>query len=126
MSILFNYYFKVILEKLELNNALIYSFIIFLLIVLLKNIIYNLKNKTFLKLNMKIDKNVTNNLINHIIYLPKKVYLNKNVGELSVILNDIYNFKLVISKLFIIFSIYIHIVLPNQTANQFTYLSYDK
>ena len=111
MTILFNYYFKVILEKLELNNVLIYSFIIFLLIVLLKNIIYNLKNKTFLKLNMKIDKNVTNNLINHIIYLPKKVYLNKTVGELSVILNDIYNFKLVISKLFIIFSIDIILIL---------------
>jgi len=105
MTILFNYYFKVILEKLELNNVLIYSFIIFLLIVLLKNIIYNLKNKTFLKLNMKIDKNITNNLINHIIYLPKKEYLNKTVGELSIILNDIYNFKLVISKLFIIFSV---------------------
>lgn len=105
MTILFNYYFKVILEKLELNNVLIYSFIIFLLIVLLKNIIYNLKNKTFLKLNMRIDKTITNNLINHIIYLPKKEYLNKTVGELSIILNDIYNFKLVISKLFIIFSV---------------------
>lgn len=105
MTILFNYYFKVILEKLELNNVLIYSFIIFLLIVLLKNVIYNLKNKTFLKLNMRIDKTITNNLINHIIYLPKKEYLNKTVGELSIILNDIYNFKLVISKLFIIFSV---------------------
>ncbi len=105
MTILFNYYFKVILEKLELNNVLIYSFIIFLLIVLLKNIIYNLKNKTFLNLNMRIDKTITNNLINHIIYLPKKEYLNKTVGELSIILNDIYNFKLVISKLFIIFSV---------------------
>lgn len=105
MTILFNYYFKVILEKLELNNVLVYSFIIFLLIVLLKNVIYNLKNKTFLKLNMRIDKTITNNLINHIIYLPKKEYLNKTVGELSIILNDIYNFKLVISKLFIIFSV---------------------
>ena len=105
MTILFNYYFKVILEKSELNNVLIYSFIIFLLIVLLKNVIYNLKNKTFLKLNMRIDKTITNNLINHIIYLPKKEYLNKTVGELSIILNDIYNFKLVISKLFIIFSV---------------------
>jgi len=54
---------------------------------------------------MRIDKTITNNLINHIIYLPKKEYLNKTVGELSIILNDIYNFKLVISKLFIIFSV---------------------
>ena len=80
MTILFNYYFKVILEKLELNNVLVYSFIIFLLIVLLKNIIYNLKNKTFLKLNMRIDKTITNNLI----MCNKEKLMNPNAFQLGV------------------------------------------
>lgn len=111
LTIFFNYYFKIFLDNITFTNILIRYSLIFIVIVILKNVIYNLKNKSILEFNMKIDKQLTNKLINHIICLPNNVYLNKTIGELSIILNDIYNFKTIIAKLFIIFSIDIVLLL---------------
>lgn len=104
LSLLFNYYLKLILISKKLS-ILIFITIIFIAITIFKNTFNYLKNKLVLKLNVKIDKEITNKIINHIFKLPYKYFIEKESGELVTIIEDVENFKEIITKIFILSSV---------------------
>ena len=101
-SLLFNYYLKTILEYNNNLNLLFIIFIVFLNIALVKNFLNFLKNRLMLKLNTKIDKEITSKVSNHILHLPYEYFNLKQTGELVTIIEDIENFKEVVTKIFIL------------------------
>ena len=99
---IFNYYLKTVLTY---NNHLTFLrliLVIFLNIVILKNVINYIKNKLILNLSTKIDKEITSEVTNHILYLPYEYFISKQAGELVTIIEDIENFKEIITKIFIL------------------------
>lgn len=101
-SLIFNYYLKTVLTY---NNHLTFLrliLVIFLNIVILKNVINYIKNKLILNLSTKIDKEITSEVTNHILYHPYEYFISKQAGELVTIIEDIENFKEIITKIFIL------------------------
>lgn len=102
LSLIFNYYLKTILTYYNKNDLLLAVFLLFFNITLVKNLIFYLKNKLILKLSIKIDKDITKNITNHIFKLPYQYFIKKTSGELVTIIDDIENFKEIITKVFIL------------------------
>lgn len=105
LSLIFNYYLKTVLVYYKNASYLIIIMISFITLIIIKNILYYLKNKLVLKLNIKIDHNTTKKVISHILNLPYKYFITKKSGELLTLVEDIENFKEVITKVFILSSV---------------------
>lgn len=101
-SLLFNYYLTLILSYQESNIFLNSILLIFLNITLFKNFTNYLRNTLILNLSTKIDKEITSNTTDHILNLPYEYFTSKTTGELVTILEDIENFKEIITKVFIL------------------------
>lgn len=101
-SLLFNYYLKTVLVYHNQKKLLFSIFLIFIIISLFKNSINYFKNKLMLDLSIKIDKDITKKVTNHILNLPYEYFLSKTTGELVTIVQDIENFKLIITKVFVL------------------------
>lgn len=102
ISLLFNYYLSLIISNKGDFDLLNIILLVFLNISLLKNFISYIRNNLILNLNNKIDKEVTFKLTNHILNLPYEYFISKTTGELVTILEDIENFKEIITKVFIL------------------------
>lgn len=100
-SLVFNYYLKIVLSYQKIS-ILLEIFIFYFLIVIIKSIINYLKNKLVLDLNIKIDKDITNKVTSHILNLPYNYFITKQSGELVTIIEDIENFKEIVTKVFIL------------------------
>lgn len=105
LSLIFNYYLKTVLVYYKNASYLIIVTVSFITLIIIKNILYYLKNKLVLKLNIKIDHNTTKKVISHIFNLPYKYFISKKSGELLTLVEDIENFKEVITKVFILSSV---------------------
>lgn len=103
-SLIFNYFLKLILEAKNINQVL-RLFILFIVVLIIKNLLDYKKNKKILELNLILDKKITEKVSNHILLLPYKYYISKTTGELLTIIEDIENFKEIISKIFILSSV---------------------
>lgn len=101
LSITYNYYLKIIINSKNFFQ-IIFILVLFTNVSLFKNIMEYIKNKTTYALNLSIDKKITKKVISHIIHLPYKYYKSKKVGELVTIINDIENFKEIITKVFVL------------------------
>lgn len=102
ICLLFNYYLSLIISNKGDFDLLNIILLVFLNISLLKNFISYIRNNLILNLNNKIDKEVTFKLTNHILNLPYEYFISKTTGELVTILEDIENFKEIITKVFIL------------------------
>lgn len=101
LSLIFNYYLKIILTYNKIN-VLILIFIIFINITFLKNIVNYLKNRLILKISKKIDQDITIKVSNHVLNLPYEYFISKTTGELVTIVEDVENFKEIVTKIFIL------------------------
>lgn len=101
ISLIFNYYLKLILSFNRISYLNI-IFIIFINISILKNFINYLRNNILLNLSIKIDEEITKKVTNHILNLPYEYFIKKTTGEMLTIIEDIENFKEVITKVFIL------------------------
>lgn len=102
ISLAFNYYLKLMLAHSDNISFLIYLFIVFVQIAIIKNFLFYIKNIFTYDLNMKIDKDITNRAITHIFNLPYKYFVSKTTGELVTIIEDIDYFKQIVTKIFIL------------------------
>lgn len=101
LSLLFNYYLKIILSSNTYKDTLI-ILLLFINLVLFKNSIKYLKNRLVLNLNLKIDKDITKKVFDHIFYLPYKYFIYKTTGELITIIEDTENFKKIVTNVFVL------------------------
>lgn len=103
-QIFLSFEFKIFLEYV-INYCTIYNLLllglIFLSIVLLKEISSFHRNNLTNKLNHLLDKSMFNEVYNHILSLPYLYYKNRTTGEIISRLNDLTNVRNVISKFII-------------------------
>ena len=102
LSLLFNYYLKLILTYHKNLSIIKLIFISFIIICSFKNFLNYLKNKLVLKLNIKIDKDITKRVLNHLFHLPNRYFDRKTSGEVITIISDIESFKNCIINMFIL------------------------
>ena len=101
LSLLFNYYLKTVLKYNKNSSLLLTILLIFIGLSFLKNFVGYIKNRLILKVSIKIDKDITNSVTNHILNLPYEYFITKTTGELVTIIEDIENFKQIVTKIFI-------------------------
>ena len=101
LSLIFNYYLKLMLSNYNNNSYVLVIFITFLYISIIKNSTNYFKNNVSYNVSQKIDKDITEQVINHIFNLPYEYFNSKTTGELLTIIEDIEYFKEVITKAFI-------------------------
>ena len=101
LSLLFNYYLKTVLKYNKNSSLLITILFIFIGLSLLKNVTGFIKNRLMLKASIKIDKDITSTVTNHILNLPYEYFISKTTGELVTVIEDIENFKQIVTKVFI-------------------------
>ena len=102
LSLLFNYYLKIALKYSNNLNLLTIILVIFINISLIKNFTEFTKNKLMLNLSIKIDKDITEEVTSHILNLPYEYFISKTTGELVTIVEDIENFKQIVTKIFVL------------------------
>ena len=105
LSLSFNYYLKTMLLNYSSLSSYLCVFIFYFIIMTLKNFITYIKNKLMIVLNSNVDKNLASKLSNHIFLLPYKYFQNKTTGELVTLIEDIENFKDIVTNIFIVSSV---------------------
>lgn len=102
LKLLSSFYFKYLIEGIELSKGYLKSIlIIFLVIELTKLVINFLRNKFLIILNCKIDLSLTIDAFKRIISLPYHYYHNRTTGEVVSKINDLGNARDVISKIIV-------------------------
>lgn len=99
-SIAGSYYFKIIIDnftKNSIHNFYIIS-IVFVLILLFKNVSDFFRNQLLLCINEKIDFSLITQTFKHIICLPYNYFKNKTTGEIISRINDLSYIKEMIGK----------------------------
>ena len=102
LSLLFNYYLKIALMYNNNLNLLNIVLVLFINIALLKNFMSFVKNRLMLELSIKIDKDITDDVTYHILNLPYEYFISKTTGELVTMVEDIENFKQIVTKIFVL------------------------
>ncbi|MGE5456203.1 MAG: peptidase domain-containing ABC transporter [Ignavibacteriales bacterium] len=94
-----SFYFKYMIDSISYSkNYLLFLFIIFTSILILKNITIFFRNTLLIYLNQKIDLILTTNTFKQIISLPYHYYRNRTTGEVLSRITDLYSVREMISK----------------------------
>jgi len=100
LKILSSFYFKFIIEGIDLSkNYLRTIFFVFLLISLTKLVLNFLRNKFLIILNCKLDFSLVLDAFKRVISLPYHYYHNRTTGEIISKINDLGNARNFISKI---------------------------
>lgn len=95
-------YFKIILDNINTSyNYLLFIFIIFLIIEIIKLLNTYLRNRLVIFLNQKLDMNISSNVFDKIIDLPYQYYRNRTTGEIVSRFNDLNLIKDTIIKIIV-------------------------
>ena len=95
-------YFKMILDNINTShNYLLFIFIIFLIIEIIKLLNTYLRNRLVIFLNQKLDMNISSNVFDKIIDLPYQYYRNRTTGEIVSRFNDLNLIKDAIIKIIV-------------------------
>lgn len=103
-TIINNYYFKLIIDYILVNYSntfLLAATLLFSTIIFLKNMFNYLRGKMLIKINNFINVNLTNNIIRHIMNLPYRFFKTKPTGEVISRVNELNEFKSMLSQLFL-------------------------
>lgn len=129
ITILSSFYYKIIIDRILIKNEirlLNYITILFIIIILTKNILSFLRFKILINLKEKISRNITMKFIMHIFNLPYQYFKNKPTGEvisrinsindlyeliLSIFLNLFVNLFLIITSLIVLIIINIKLTI---------------
>ncbi len=100
-SIFVSFYLKYIINGVSLHKPkeyLLFLFILFLNVHLLKIITEYYRNNILVIINKKIDALLTTETFYQIILLPYLYYCNRTTGEIIARINDLSNMRVIISK----------------------------
>ncbi len=101
-SCLSSLYFKMIIDNINTSTYyLLFIFIIFLVIELIKILNSYFRNKLLIYLNQKMDMSMSNSVFNNIINLPYQYYRNRTTGEIVTRFNDLNLIKDTIIKILV-------------------------
>ena len=112
LSIINNLYLKIyidyILESYSLRLLIIIT-ICFIVVIFLKNVFDNIRNKLLINVKLLVGKSITNTSFSHIMNLPYHHVKSKPTGEIMSRISDLENFKDLIST--IMLNIFVNIFL---------------
>ena len=95
-------YFKMILDSINTShNYLLFIFIIFLIVEIIKLLNTYLRNRLVVFLNQKLDMNISSNVFDKIIDLPYQYYRNRTTGEIVSRFSDLNLIKDTIIKIIV-------------------------
>lgn len=100
LSIIINLYLKVYIDYVYVNfsiKLLLMTTICFIVVIFLKCIFDNIREKILIKIKSIVSSTITNDAINHIMNLPYCYFKNKPSGEIMSRIDDLDNFKELIS-----------------------------
>lgn len=100
-SIITTFYMQFIIENLYSKEKIIFIFIVFCIIYLLKIITDYFRNKMLIIINQKIDFNLTYKSFLQIIKLPYYYYRNNTTGEIISKINDLDIIRKVLGELIV-------------------------
>lgn len=107
---LYSYSFQVMIDNIYTDKFnLVIITIIFLNIILLKNISNYSRVNLLLFLGEKLDLSIITNTFKRIIFLPYNYYKNKTTGDMTSRINDLFNIKNYITK--VIIAVFLDILL---------------
>lgn len=104
ITILNSFYYKIIIDRIlikEKISLLINITIVFITIILTKNILSFLRFKILINLKEKISRNITMKFIMHIFNLPYQYFKNKPTGEVISRINSINDLYDLILSIFL-------------------------
>lgn len=81
------------------SNKLYNIWSVFLGLFIIKNIITFIKNKLLINFNLKLEKELSEDIFNKILNLPYRYYRYKTTGEITSYLNDLYIIRNLISNI---------------------------
>ena len=100
LSIVSSFYFGKLVDNINsLKSVLLFFFIIFFSIQILKIFLDYIKNKIYIIINKRIDLSLTKDIFERIISLPYKHYKNHTAGDIMSRVSDITNLKDIVSKM---------------------------
>ncbi|MFA5603292.1 MAG: peptidase domain-containing ABC transporter [Bacilli bacterium] len=100
-SIFTSFFFKYIIDGITYSNSkeyLLFIFVVFLIVHILKIITDFFRNKILIYLNQKIDILLTIETFKQVILLPYNYYCNRTTGEIVSRINDLSTVREMISK----------------------------
>jgi len=100
-SIITTFYMQFIIDNLYSKGKIIFIFVVFCFIFLLKILTDYFRNKMMILINMKIDFNLTYDSFKQIIKLPYYYYRNNTTGEVISKINDLDIIRQVFTKFII-------------------------
>ncbi len=112
LSIIINLYIKIYIDYIYLHfsiKLLLTVTICFLIIIFLKSIFDNIREKILIDIRNTASTNITNDAISHTMNLPYCYFKNKPTGEILSRIDDLDNFKELIST--VILNIFANIFL---------------
>ena len=104
-SIMSSFYIEYLINGLDNTNSydnILFIFIVFLVIYVLKNISELFRSNLLVLINQKIDLVLTFSIYYNILSLPYHYYRNKTTGDIISRINDLDNIKDTISKIMIL------------------------
>lgn len=113
-TIINNYYFKLIIDYFLIKysySILISITLIFLIIIFLKNMFDYIRNRLLIKINNSINIFLSNKAIKHIMFLPYQFFKTKPTGEVLSRINELNNFREIVSQIFLNLFIDIFLIL---------------
>ena len=102
LSVISSFFLQVIITYFK-SDFLIYILCFFVFILFFIVLINYIRNIFLIKFNQKIDKSLSLDTFNHIVYLPYYYCKNKTAGEVASYYNDLFLIKDLISSTFSIF-----------------------
>ncbi len=111
---IYSYSFQIMIDNIYTDKFnLVIITIIFLNILLLKNISNYSRTKLLLFLGEKLDLSIITNTFKRIIFLPYNYYKNKTTGDMTSRINDLFNIKNYIIKVIIAFFLDILLIITS-------------
>ncbi|MEG0799051.1 MAG: ABC transporter transmembrane domain-containing protein [Bacilli bacterium] len=95
-TMIYSLYLKIIIDyliKFKDIKYLYFTTIIFVIVILLKNIFTFIRNKILINFKFYLSKNLTLNIVKHILYLPYRYVKSKPVGEITSRLEETESVK---------------------------------
>lgn len=101
IQVFLSFQFKILLEYVinyNTINNLVFLMLIFLSLILIKEISNFRRNRLVNNINHDLDKSLFINVYNHLLSLPYLYYKNRTTGEIVARMNDLVNIRNAISK----------------------------
>ena len=100
-NLLLNFYLKIGTYVLNNNLSILFSLIIFVVLIGIKNSLILFHNNNYLKLNNRVHKRLISDFTFHIFSLPSILLENKTSGEILTRVSELNNLKDLFSELII-------------------------